>query len=295
MGAGRVLVGAVAMAAIVAAASRPSAAAPRPIARFLLTSFVQRGRTDIRRNEVLEFRFSAPLRRGSVDDRTLQVVELIPEGRRPVVGARIVQGNVVRLDPRRTQRNYDAAQLPDSTVTERDHEIGFSASARFEVQIRDGASKRVLRARDGRRIARRYDGSFATNTLYDDPVPGQPNFVPAGGWYPYEFSPPRSGATSLVDADAVILFRFSEPIAPESMRLGETVIVRYLQSDATLPGTLAPWGAGQSLDLWVFAPTGGFDSNFSLSVGITTGITDLAGNPLQRAVPTASYAIRSAE
>src|SRR5262245_9485281 len=218
---------AAASAVVFAIASRDGVAAPGPASgRFVLTSFLQRGRTDVRRNEVLEFRFSAPLRKSSVDLRTLQVNELIPEGRRPVVGARIVQGNVVRLDPRRSQRSYDDAQLPNSIVTERDHEVGFAATAQFEVQIRNGKDKRVLRARDGRRIARRYDGTFTTNTLYDDPVPGQPEF---GNSYDYallDFRPPRSGSLGLVDPDASIVFRFSEPILPESMRVGETVIVR---------------------------------------------------------------------
>jgi hypothetical protein len=278
-----------ASAAVFATFSRDGIAAPGPSSgRFLLTSFVQRGRTDIRRNEVLEFRFSAPLRRGSVDERTLQVVELIPEGRRPVVGARIVQGNVVLLDPRRSQRNYDAAQLPDSTVTERDHEIGFSASARFEVQIRDGASKTVLRARDGRRISRRYLGAFSTNALYDDPVPGQPSFGAMG------FKPPPASAFGLVEPDASIALTFSEPVLPESVRLGETVLVRRISDGSVVEGTIVPDPANKNLTTYLFAPTGGFGPDVAVSVAISTGVTDLAGNALQRPVGSLAFATKSA-
>jgi hypothetical protein len=296
MRASRVLFSAAAATAVIAAtASRPSDAAPGAAgARFVLTSFVQRGRTDVRRNEILEFRFSAPLRRGSVDLRTLQVNELIPEGRRPVVGARIVQGNVVRLDPRRTQGNYDAAQEPNATVIERDHEVGFAASAQFEVQIRNGADKRVLRARDGRRIARRYDGGFATNTLYEDPVPGQPSFGNSGDIALLDFRPPRSGVTGIVDPDASIVFRFSEPIAPESMRLGDTVIVERTDGTA-VAGTLAPDPADQNLTSYLFTATGGYGSGVDVRIAITTGVTDLAGNALKRPFSTLAFRTASAQ
>jgi hypothetical protein len=276
-----VLAAAIASSALFATASRDGVAAPgSPGGRFVLTSFVQRGRTDVRRNEMLEFRFSAPLRRGSVDLRTLQVNELIPEGRRPVTGARIVQGNVVRLDPRRTQRNYDEAQLPNSIVTERDHEVGFPASAQFEVQIRNGKDKLVLRARDGRRIARRYFATFGTNTLYDDPVPGQPS---CGNAY---------GSLRLVDPDSTIELTFSEPILPASMRLGDTVIVE--RTDGTdVAGTLLPDPANDNLNVWRFTPSDGYGAGADIQVAVTTGVTDLAGNALKR--PVTTFAFRAPE
>ena len=268
-------------------ASRDGVAAPGSTGgRFVLTSFVQRGRTDVRRNEMLEFRFSAPLRKKSVDLRTLQVNELIPEGRRPVVGARIVEGNVVRLDPRRTQRNYDASIEPNPVVFERNHEVGFSASAQFEVQIRNGADKRVLRARDGRRIARRYHGTFATNTLYDDAVAGQPSF---GGM---NFRPPRA-PLGLVEPDASIELSFSEPILPESMRLGDTVVVRRIVGGAVIEGTLVPDPANENLNVYLFTPAEPFGHDVAVDISVTTGVTDLAGNALKQP-GTGAFATKSA-
>lgn len=284
----RVILAATLAALAMSFASLDGVAAPGSTSgRFVLTSFVQRGRTDVRRNEELEFRFSAPLRRGSVDLRTLQVNELIPEGRRPVVGARIVQGNVVRLDPRRSQSNYDAAQEPNATVLERDHEVGFAASAQFEVQIRNGANKTVLRARDGRRIARRFRSSFSTNALYDDVVAGQPQF---GGM---DFRPPRSSALGLVEPDASIVLTFSEPILPESVRLGDTVLVRRIGDGAAIAGTLVPDPANRNLNVYLFTPAAEFGPDAAVDVAITTGVTDLAGNALKQPV-TGAFATKSA-
>jgi hypothetical protein len=271
------------LAAAVVIAAWPASArtAPSSDGPFHLTSFVQRGRTDLRRNEMLEFRFSAPLKRGSVDERTLQVVE----GRRPVIGARIVTGNVVRLDPRRTQRNYDATRLPSGpTYMERDHEIGFSGQASFEVLIRAGSEQRVLRSRDGGRITRRYAGKFGTGTLYLDPVPGQPEFAGDYGTGLLGFDPPRDGQTGLIAPGASIVFGFSEPIAPESMILGETVLVQRVSDGSNVEGTLAPFPIASSmLTEYRFTPTGGWGADgIDVAVSITTGVTDLAGNALKR-------------
>src|ERR1700733_5074922 len=90
-----------------ALAVRPSQAAPvAPIkGAVLLTSFVQNGRTDVFRNEILEFKFSVQLRKGSVDDRSLRITEVTGFGTKPTIGARIVHGNIVTFDPERTQAN----------------------------------------------------------------------------------------------------------------------------------------------------------------------------------------------
>jgi len=270
-------------AAIAAFAAPSGIAAPahRPL---FLTAFVQRGRTDVGRNEVLEFRFSVALRADSVSDRTLMVNELMPDGEHPAVGARIVAGNVVRFDPRRSQRNYDDALLPNSLVVERDHELGFSAGATYAVRLRSGADVTTLRARSGVRLARAYTTTFGTGDWYDDPVPGQPYFVGDGGSGYVGFRPPRDGATGLVHEGAVLVFDFSEPILPSSMRLGETVLVGT--SAGALAGTLTPDPQNPSGRRYVFAPTNGWPGGYAnVGVRVTTGVTDLAGNALKRPYP----------
>lgn len=287
-------------AAIAVFAARPGVATSAPSGgAFVLTSFVQRGRTDIHRNGVLEFRFSAPLRRKTVDERTLQVNELIPAGRRPAVGARIVTGNVVRFDPTRTQPNYDAVLLPNSTVTERDHILGFSGGAAFEIRLPAGADRSTLRAKDGRRLARPYGSSFRTNLLYDDPIPGQPSFVGDHGTGLLAFDPPREAASGGVDPGSSIVLEFSEPIDPASMRLGDTVIVQHVSDGSSVPGTLtsAPLESGRT---YLFTPTGGFGfatdgQGWDIGIALTTGITDLAGNSLKRPVVFPTFRTRSSQ
>jgi len=282
------MVAALAAAAVSAASARDALPAPSGGA-FVLTSFVQRGRSDIRRNGVLEFRFSAPLRRRTVDDRTLQVNELIPAGRRPAVGARIVTGNVVRFDPSRTQRNYDAALLPNSTVTERDRMLGLTGGAAFEVRLPAGPDRWTLRAKDGRRLARPYGSSFRTNSLYDDPVPGQPSFTGVAGTGLLDFDPPRQSPSGRIPADASIIVGFSEPIDPASMRVGETVLLLRISTGATVAGTVTPKPGDPSSATFLVTPTGGFGfdadgEGWDIQLSLTTGITDLAGNALRRPV-----------
>lgn len=260
----------------------PGVAAPAPSrGPLLLTSFLQRGRTDVRRNEILEFRFSVPLRKGSVDLRTLQVNELTPAGAKPAVGARIVVGNTVRFSPRRTQRNYDEAQRPNSIVTGEDHVLGFSGGATYEVRLRSGSVIRSLRGRQGQRLARAFVATFRTNDLYDDPVEGQPSFSGVLG-----FSPPRHSSNGLVDDGAAIVLDFSEPILASSMRLGDTVLVTRTSSGEAVPGALSADPVANS-SRFLFVPEGGWNAAAAgqwgdVHVALTTGITDLAGNPLKR-------------
>lgn len=250
-----------------------------------LTSFVQAGRTDVMRNEVLEFRFTARLRKGSVDLRTLQVNEVVADGVQPATGARIVEGNVVRFTPRRTQRNYDESRLPNSTISEEDHPLGFRALAQFEVRLPAGRGERSLRGRGGRRLAARFAAQFATSALYEDPVPGPPDFAGAGGLL--AFDPPPHAANGLVEDDARIVLVFSEPILEASMRLGDTVRVTRASTGEAVPGELVAHAAPPVGNVFYFEPTGGWSAAAGGQVGdvvvaLTTGITDLAGNALRR-------------
>jgi hypothetical protein len=283
--------GLAAAAAVIAA--RPGEAASGSSAPFHLTSFAQRGRSDVRCNEVLEFRFSSAIKASSVAETTLQVNELIPEGRRRAVGARIVHGNTVRFDPRRTQRNYDDSIQPNSTVTEMDHILGFPQNASFEVQILSSSEWRTVQAKDGRRVAKSYTGAFWTNTFYFDPVPGQPTFTGENGTGLLGFDPPRAGATGLIDPNASIIFGFSEPIDPASLRPADTVIIRH-SSGADVPGTVTALVNDPSGRSYEFTPTGGwgFDTGgqgWDIQISLTTGITDLAGNHLRRPVNAAIF------
>lgn len=268
-------------------AAGPASAAPSRRPGLYVTSFVQKGRTDVRRNEVLEIRFSEKVRRASVNERTVQVNEIGPTGARPAVGARIVQGNVVRFTPRRTQRNYDASRLPNSTVTEEDHPLGFSANAAFEVRVRAGRGVTTVRGRGGRRIAAGFVATFGTGALYDDPVPGQPSFTGVQGTGMLGFDPPRNPANGLVDDDARAVIEFSEPIDAATLRLGDTVRVTLASTGDPVPGALVVGVTPPVGSTYYFEPEGGWDAASDgrfddVVFSLTTGITDLAGNPLER-------------
>ena len=287
MRASRVVLG-VAAVLVFAAAGRSSEAAPGPTQRpLVLISFVQDGRTDVLRNEVLEFRFSARLRRGSVNERTLQVGRLTASGFVPDAGARVVMGNVVLFDTRRTQANYDALRKPNAWFVEADRPDGLAAGGTYAVRIPTWPETPVLKSCDGRPIVLPFAGTFATGHVCIDAREGQPFFVGDHGTGALGFDPPRSLATGLVDADASIVLEFSEPVLDTSLMPGTTVIVTRLSDGAPVPGTITVDGTSPSGRRFLFTPSGGFGSDAiglgrDVLVRLTTGITDLGGNPLQR-------------
>jgi len=276
-------------------------ATPDDTRPLVLTSFVQRGRTDVYRNEVLQFRFSTALKPGSVDWHSLQVNELIPEGRKPAAGARIVSGNTVRFDPRRSQRNYDESQLPNSTWIEMDRPEGMTGLAAHEVRLNVAPARTTLRSRGGRRLAMPYAATFSTSNVCVDAVPGQPSFIGDHGTGLLGFQPTRSPATGLVSEDAVIAFEFSEPVLSTSLVPGVTVVVRKVTTGQAVAGTVVPDSSAPSGRRFVFVPTGGFGFDTKYGIGwdidveLTTGITDLAGNSLKRAVKFPRFRTRPPE
>jgi hypothetical protein len=287
-------------ASFCAFATRDGIAAPtRERGPLILTAFVQNGRTDVIRNEVLEFRFSRSVRRGSVDLRTLQVNEITAQGSKPAEGSRFVSGNVVRFDPRRSQANVDALRRWDTTFIEADRPDGLAGGTLFEVRI-PAYVTRTLRALDGRRVAREYLSHFSTGHVCIDAEVGQPSFVGDHGTGVLGFNPPRSAATGLVDDDAVIVIEFSEPIRTESLVPGATVIVRRITTGADVTGTIVPDTDYPSGRRFRFVPDGGFGSQspgqgWDIAVSLTTGITDIAGNALKRAYSAPVFRTRAPE
>jgi hypothetical protein len=259
-------------------------------AKFLMTSFVQNGRTDVRRNEMLEFKFTMPVRKGSVDDRTIRVAENTGTGTKPAIGARVTRGNVVRVDPTRTQKNYDDSKKPNSTITEKDHATGYSAYQDFTIDIPALPELHTLRNNHGDRLAQIFTGNFRTNAVYNDPVPGQPYFVGDHGTGLLGFDPPRSGATGLVDEDAVIVLEFSEPILIDTLDPSATIIVLRYTVGEQVPGFIKQDPNEPSGRRFLFVPSVGFGTDvaqqqgWDIQVTLTSGITDLAGNKLKRPV-----------
>jgi hypothetical protein len=301
MRASRVVLGVAAVAVIAAAAGQDSVAAPAARQRpLVLTSFVQNGRTDLWRNEILEFKFSARLRRGSVDERTLQIGRLTTEGFVPDSGARVVFGNVVLFDTRRTQANYDALRYPNAPYVEADRPDGLLPNSRYVVRIPTAPTTRVLKSCDGRAIVQPFTGGFSTTHWCIDAREGQPSFVGDHGTGLLGFDPPRSSVVGLVESYASIVLEFSEPVLESSLVPGTTVLVTRVVDGAPIAGTIAVDGTEPSGRRFVFSPTGGFGTDGfgygrDVLVRLTKGITDLAGNPLQREIGPVIFRTRAPE
>jgi len=281
--------------AVVVAASAGVAEAKRPKvdpallrAPLVLTSFVQNNRLDVRRNEPLTFKFSAVLRKGSLDSRSLRVLQQTGSGAKQATGALIGRNNVVTFDPTRSQRNYDDSQRPDSVVTGGDNAGGFASFTDFVVQIPGPPNLHTLQNSRGNRILQQFSGSFRTNGTYFDSTAGQPYFIGDGGTGNLGFDPPRSGSTGLVDEDALIELEFNEPVDIDTLDPSSTVLVTRVRVNEAVPGYVRLDPNDRSGRKFQFVPSLGFGSDeanlagWDIQVILTEGIKDLAGNSLKR-------------
>ena len=298
----RLVLGVAALSAVLlGVATRESVAAPwRSGNALVLTAFPQGGRTDLWRNEVLEFRFSAPLRKGSVGERTLMIGRVTPEGFYPAQGARVVTGNVVRFDTRRTQANYEASRRGNAAYVEADRPEGLMGYSTYTVRIPATPGAPVLRSRDGRPLLQSFTGTFATSDKCIDPVEGQPWFIGDHGTGAIGFDPPRSPVLGLAEANASIVIEFSEPVLSTSLVLGKTLLVTAIVTGKQVPGTIAVDGSEPSGRRFRFTPTTTFGSNApgngnDIQVSLTTGVTDIAGNPLKRSFTAPVFRTRAPE
>lgn len=294
------LVAGVALGSVVIAAATGVAEAkrkryPRALYRnpLVLTSFVQDGRLDVHRNEILQFKFSAIVKAKTVDARSVRILQQTSAGTKQAIGALSRRGNVVLFDSSRSQRNFDDSRRPGSQVTSGDNPGGFLSFTDFIVQIPGPPELHTLKNARGAQILQGFGGSFRTNGVYDDPVPGQPYFVgePVGsGGHSGNlgFDPPRSGSTGLVDEDAIILIEFNEPVNVDTLDPSSTVLVTRAKTGEAVPGFIRLDPNDRSGRRFQFVPSLGFGSDIAnqagweINVELTTGITDLAGNALKR-------------
>ena len=257
---------------------------------MIMTSFVQHDRKDVQRNEMLEFKFSFQVKKPSVDDRTIRVSSVTSNGNKPAVGARITRGNIVRFDPSRSQRNYNESLLPNATVVEKDHCDGFESYQDYTVELPASPELHCVKSKTKTPLQFEFNSTFRTNGTYIDDFPGQPYFVGDHGNGLLGFDPPKSGATGLVDEDAVIILEFSEPINLDTLDPSSSIIVTRITVGEQVPGYVKRDPTSTSCRRYLFIPSVGFGSDIAnqqgwdIQVTLTTAITDLAGNALKRPV-----------
>lgn len=275
-------------------------------APLVLTSFVQEGRTDVRRNETLKFKFSALLKKKSVSRRTVRISAVTSNGLVPATGAFKVRGSRIKFDPTRSQRNFDESRKRNAIVSEPDNPEGFGSFQDYVVDIQAFPDTPVLKNRINRPMRQSYTDTFRTNGDYDDLFEGQPRFVGDFGSGLLGFSPPRSGVTGLVDEDAVIVLEFSEPMDISTLDPASTVTVRRISLDQSVPGTIRKDPNEPNGRRFLFEPSFGFGSDalnergwdIEVTIGnFETGQfpTDLAGNPLKRPITFPVFTTRYVE
>lgn len=268
---------------------------------LVLTSFVQNKRTDVARNETLVFKFSAFLRRNTVDERTIRIAAVTSSGLKPATGAYIVKGARVRFDPTRSQRNYETSKTPQATNVEGDNPEGFQAFQDYVIVIPGPPDLHVLKNRRNRRIQQAFNGSCRSNGTYIDPVPGQPVFIGNSGTGQLGFIPPRSGSTGLVDEDATIVFEFSEPIDINTLDPSSSVTVERIALGEKVPGFIKKDPNSPGGRRFLFVPSLGFGADdvnrqgWDIQVTLSTEVADLAGNPLKRPVVLPVFRTRYVE
>ncbi len=247
-----------------------------------VTYFSMDGRTDVERNRILEIRFTAPVKKSSVSNRTVRVLTG-PKLQTPAVGALIVDGNVIRFDPTRTQESYDR----DGLVVVPDHPFGFDALANYQVFIPAPPDGKTLLNRAGKPIVKSFFASFTTSEEYLKEL-DPPEFIGIDGTNKLGFSPDlkfdETQGEFVVPYNAAILIQFDEPIDPATMEPGATVLIKnqdvldYLGRPTDIPGTFKPSKDGR---LYSFVPSFHYGRGpYRISVELTQGIKDLAGNPL---------------
>jgi hypothetical protein len=250
------------------------------------------GRTDVYRNQKLELTFSAPVDPATIGDRTIRVLTG-PNLATPAEGALVqVDGNKVIFDPTHSQAEVDRAG-PDAP---KDRPFGFSALTNHQLYIPGPPVLKTLTNLAGDPIRETFVSSFTTGEEYI-PELVQPRFIGTDGKGALGFDPPvRPG--SIIDPtdgptevpfDASILLVFSEPIAPESMDPGVSVIVHNMDETEPVvggplrvPGTLKPSVDGRT---YAFVPSFSYGPGpYRLRVQLTQDIHDLAGNLLEQPI-----------
>jgi len=255
---------------------------------LVMTSFVQNGRTDVRRNEKLTFKFSALLRGGSVSHRSVRIAASTSTGFRDATGAIRARGTKVIFDPTRTQKNFQDSKKKNTLITCKDNPKGFGSFQEYTVFLPAPPELEVLKNQRRQPILQSFTGDFRTNAKYDDPVKGQPSFIGDFGTGKLGFDPPVGGSTGLVDEDATILFEFSEPIDISTLDPSSSVIVTRVAIGEQVPGIIKADPNQRCGHRFLFVPSLGFGSDeanqsgWDIEVTLTTEVADLAGNHLKR-------------
>lgn len=244
----------------------------------LAVAFFSHGsRTNVYRDQRLEIRFTAPVKKSTVSDRTIQI-RTGPSLQTAVEGALIVDGNRVIFDPTLSQHRYE--QLGEGASPDRPY--GFEPLAQHQVFIPAPPVAKTLTNRAGSPIVSQFVATFTTGEGYN-PELISPEFIGINGSGALGFVPDRNDDGS-VPFDAQIAIEFSEPMDPGSLIPASTVIVSnedvldFTGKPIPIPGTIRTSPDGR---VFYFVPSFHYGTGpYRISVALTQGIRDRSGNPL---------------
>ena len=242
-----------------------------------VTFFDHRGRTDVYRNQQLEFRFTVAVKPKTVTSRTLRIMKG-PNLSTPVEGALKVDGNRVFFDPTLTQNSWDKLGVSAKP----DLPFGMEALVNHQVYIPGPGTAKRIQNRSGQPIVQEYVSNFQTSDYYK-PELNPPEFIGIDGTGELGFFPPRNDDGS-VPFDAQIILQFDEAMSPGSMNPGVTILVKnedvldFTGRPIDVPGTFKPSRDGTT---YSFVPSFHYGTGpYRISVTLTQEVRDLAGNPL---------------
>ncbi|MHC4860386.1 MAG: Ig-like domain-containing domain, partial [Planctomycetota bacterium] len=252
-----------------------------------VTYFSHGGRTDVYRNDVLEVRFTAPIKWKSISDRTFRVLTG-PNLLTPEAGALELDGNRILFHANRTNEGYhrDGRDDPGQSIPP-DKPFGLESLSNYQIFIPGPPDLKTLQNKAGRPIVKSFFSSFQTSDLYI-PELEPPEFIGIDGTGQLGFIPDLIFDDVIqewvVAFDAQVVLQFSEVIDPATMDPGSTLLVRNedvldgLGRPIEVPGTLKPSRDGTR---YFFVPSFHYGTGpYRISVTMTLGIQDLAGNPL---------------
>ena len=257
-------------------------------------------RTSWDRNGAITVHFSAPLSMEvlapDVMPRALQIGVVTSKGRVPAKGTWYFPTDVeadllgirngtkdaagrirdwLVFDPTRTENSDDLACA--------DNPFGFAPLTTYTVTIPTAASsKKYVTASNGKGIIEPFTSFFTTGEKYAREVK-QPKFTGTDGQGSLGFDPPRK-LNGEVPFNARVLVVFDEPMDPASFELGNTVTVVNETLSALQGRTVAVSGTFDTDECgktWRFTPSFSFGgAGYDIAVTLTTGLKDLAGNPI---------------
>lgn len=243
-----------------------------------------RGTTNVFRDNVIQFVFTAPVDLDTVNQRTIKIgvptgptLFIDAEGRfYPYVVKEFFSGQYI---PKRTYHNrvlFDPLSRYEKSISQNPY--GFLENSTYSVTVPgiDGGETKVVKSQDGRPNLQTFTTTFRTTANYLQDYK-QPTIVKVVGIDAPDI--PLDGRTS-VDSRADVVAYFSEPMLPSTFDANSSFRVFNASLGRYVTGTIRTAPDGLS---FTYRPAFGYGRGPSnITVTLTTQIADRSGNILDK-------------